>query len=95
MGPRRTVSDSGKFSHNWDEKKPREDQGHSLHNRFHLRGVGGESVQATGDGRRRKVLGEEDDTGKLHQVRRGGGTIISQTEHGEPTWNLLPPDKEG
>ena len=30
----------------------------------------------------------------MQQVRRDSGTIVSQTAHGEPKWNLHPPDKE-
>ena len=66
-----------------------------MHTRFHLEGVGEERVQETGDGRRSNVLGEEEVEGKLHRVRRDGGTIISQTAHGNTTWHMSPPYEGG
>ena len=74
---------------------PREIKKWTTSNKISLGDVGVASLQATGDGRSSNVLGKEEVTGKLHQVRRDVGTILSQTAHGEPTWNMRPPDKEG
>ena len=57
--------------------------------------VGGAGVQETGDGRGRTVQGEEEVAGRFHRVRRGGGLIISQAAHGDPTRNMRPPDEGG
>ena len=55
--------------------------------------VGGANIQAKRDKRRSKVLGEEEVAGKLRRVQSDGGTILSQTSHGEPTHHLYHPDK--
>ena len=38
---------------------------------------------------------EEEDSGKLHQMRREHGRIIPKTAHGADTWHLHPPGKGG
>ena len=58
-------------------------------------GVGVASLQETGDGRRSNLLGEEEVSGKFLRVRRDGGTIVSQTAHGDSTYYLPPPYKGG
>ena len=48
-----------------------------------------------GYGGRSNILGKEEDAGKLHEVRRDSGIIVSQTAYGKFTWNLRPPDEGG
>ena len=95
MGPGCTVGNGDNVLQNGAEKKYREDQGHGLHTRFHLGEVGGASVQATGNGKRRNVSGEEEVEGKLSRVRRDVSTIFPQKEHVKPTCHLHPPDEGG
>ena len=39
------------------------------------------------------VLGEEEDTSNLCQVRRDPGSFVSQTSHGAAIWNMHPLDE--
>ena len=75
--------------------KPGKYQYHGMHTRFLLGGVGGSSVQATGNGIRRNFSGEKEVVGKLRRVRSDGHAIFPQTAHAKPAHTLRPPDEGG
>ena len=54
--------------------------------------MGGDSVKLASNEGGGNVSGKEEDVGKLHQVWRDSGIIVSQTAHGEFTWHLHTPD---